>query len=189
MKKITTIISCILLFNCSIDRTISPITSSENVILERFQKLDKSNKSFISNENEPGENLLLCLTFIDKISKKPLSNHQASFYHTSTDGEYQPSNPNDETTARLNGTAKTNKFGEIYIETILPGNYGNSPNNRHIHTTFYKFKPKNYDIFFKQYSEAFGNFMNSGKDQLLLADLKKTRDNKLVCFMTIEVKK
>lgn len=188
MRKIIVIFLCSLFYQCSVDRTIPTITKTENINLLEFQKLDRRNKLFITDDYEPGEKLILCLTFINKDSKETLSNQQVIFYHTSTNGKYEPSNPNDETTARLNGSAITNDSGNIYIETILPGDYGSAEDNRHIHTGVYGAKPEAYDIFFNQYSSVMGTYMNSGNDQMFFTDLKKTQDNKLVCFVVIEVK-
>jgi len=187
MKHIIILLISFLFIRCSVDRTILSITDNETITLENFQKMDSLNKVIIANEKEPGEKLLLCLTFIDKESKKVLSNHRVSFYHTSTDGKYEPTKPNDETTARLNGTATSNEIGKIYVRTILPGDYGSSKDNRHIHTTVYATKPKNNDILFKQYSSRIGRFMNLGNNNVFYANLKKTRDNMLICFVTIEV--
>ena len=187
MRKIIVIFLCSLFYQCFVDRTIPTITKIESIKLFEFQKLDIRNKLFITNDSEPGEKLILCLTFINKDSKETLSNQHVAFYHTSTIGEYEPSNPNDETTARLNGSAITNDSGKIYIETILPGDYGSGENNKHIHTSVYGAKPKAYDIYFNQYSSGMGTFMNSGNNQMFFTDLKKTHDNKLVCFVVIEV--
>ncbi len=83
----------------------------------------------------------------------------------------------------------TNEKGQLYLETILPGDYGSSADNRHIHTAVSGAKPEAYDIFFKQYSGGGpGAFLSSGNDQMFTADLKKTTDNTLVSFLTIEVK-
>ena len=188
MKKIILVFSCLLFFQCSADRTIVQITDDEVISLEKFQRMDSLHKLFIADEKEPGEELMLCLTFIDKASKEVLPNQKVSFYHTSTIGEYEPSNPNDETTARLNGTAITNQSGEIFVKTILPGDYGSGKNNRHVHTTVHSARPEAYDIFFEQYSSGFGGFMNSGNDQIFYANLKKTADSTLVSFLTMEVK-
>ena len=144
----------------------------------------------ITDENEPGEKLILCLTFIDKESKRNLPNQLVKFYHTSTDGIYEQTDPIDESTARLNGQAFTNSEGQIYVETILPGDYGSSDDNRHIHTTIvFELKPKYYDIFFNQYKGRVARFMDSGNDHMFFADLKRTKENKLVSFLTIEVKR
>ena len=188
IRAFVVLISCFLFFQCSVDRSIYPISKAEYNFLTEFQNLEDVHKLKITDDKEPGEKLMLCLTFVNKESKSVLNNQRVSFYHTSTEGEYEPSNPNDETTARLNGISATNKDGKIYIETILPGDYGSSENNRHIHTTVHGARPEAYDIFFKQFSGGMGKLTNSGNDQMFFADLKKTEDNTLVCFITIEAK-
>lgn len=174
--------------SCSIDRTIVKVSESEHKTLTTFQKLQSKSVLKITDKNEPGEKLILCLTFIDKETKKQLSNQSVHFYHTSTEGNYEPTDANDESTARLNGKAITNNKGQIYIETILPGDYGSSADNRHIHTTVAGARPEAYDIHFKQYTGYMGKNFANGSDQHFLADLKKTKENILVCFLTIEVK-
>lgn len=178
----------LIFFSCSIDRTILQLTENENNTLLIFQKIPSKSSLKIADENEPGEKLLLCLTFIDKESKRNLSNQLVQFYHTSTNGNYDPAAPSDDSTARLNGESLTNSKGQIYIETILPGDYGSSADNRHIHTTVVGAHPEAYDINFKQYTSYMGTNFSKGSDQHFLADLKKTKDNKLVSFLTIEVK-
>jgi protocatechuate 3,4-dioxygenase beta subunit len=173
---------------CSIDRSMSSLSEPELSTLKRFKMFPLENQLNICDDNEPGQRLMLCLTFISKESKKPLPNLNVHLYHTSIDGEYNPSNVNDETTARLNGSVVTNKEGEAFVETILPGDYGSSADNRHIHTTVDAAKPQAYDIHFKQYTGRMGrNFIN-GSDPHFLADLKQTDDSTLVAFVTMEVK-
>ena len=189
MNRLLIIAFSLSLFSCSIDRTILEVSVNENKTLTNFQKLQSKNILEIAEENEPGEKLILCLTFIDKESKRNLPNQLVKFYHASTDGKYEQSDPNDESTARLNGQALTNSEGQIYIETILPGDYGSSVDNRHIHTSvIFELKPKYYDIFFNQYKSRIAKFMDSGNEHMFYADLKKTKENKLVSFLTIEVK-
>lgn len=189
MNKLILLLFFIFSFSCSIDRTIINVSEKENNTLINFQKLPTKNILKITDENEPGEKLLLCLTFIDKQSKIKLSNQLVKFYHTGTNGNYEQANPNDESTARLNGQSMTNDIGQIYIETILPGDYGSSNDNRHIHTTVFGAKPEAYDIHFKQYTDYMGNNFIEGSDQHFLANLKKTKEDELVSFLTIEVKK
>jgi hypothetical protein len=188
MKTIVLLFSCVFFVQCSSDRTISPLTEKEDLIFQEFDKMDERNKVFITDKNEPGEPLILCLTFVDKDTGQALSNQKVSFYHTSNEGEYEPSNLNDETTARLNGTAISDTSGRVYVKTILPGDYGSSENNRHIHTTVYGARPENYDIFFKQFSGGMGSLMNAGNDQMFYTQLKRTANNELICFLTIEAK-
>lgn len=189
MNRLILIIFSLSIINCSIDRTIIEVSEVENNTLILFQKLPSKSVLKIASEDEPGEKLILCLTFIDKESRKNLSNQLVKFYHTSTNGNYEPTDPNDESSARLNGKSLTNDKGQVYIETILPGDYGSSDDNRHVHTTVIGAKPEAYDIFFKQYSGGgIGSYLDSGNDQMFMADLKKTKENQLICFLTIEVK-
>lgn len=156
--------------------------------LDAFKNLESKSQVQITTEEEPGQPLWLCLTFVSKESKRPLENQKIHLYHTSTEGEYEPSNSNDESTARLNGTAFTDEKGRIFVKTILPGDYGSSSDNRHIHTTVPHAKPEAYDIGFKQYSGLMAVNFISGSDQHFLAYLKQTTDSTLVTMVTIEVK-
>ena len=170
-------------------RTILEISDNERATLASFQKMPSKSILKITDENEPGEKLILCLTYIDEESKESLPNQLVKFYHTSTNGNYEQTDPNDESTARLSGQAFTDDKGQIYIETILPGPYGSSDDNRHIHTTVIRAKPKNIDIQFKQYTSYMGDRFIEGSDNHFLADLKLTKEDKLISFLTIEVKK
>ena len=188
MNKIKYIFLIILFCGCSVDRSISPLNEKEQALLKEFQSFAPLNQVKIAEDKEPGEKLALCLTIVDKKTKQVVKNQRVHFYHTSTTGDYEPSDPNDETTARLNGTAVTDSNGRIYVETILPGDYGSSEDNRHIHTTVFGAKPEPYDIQFKQYSSYIGRISMSQNEQHFLADLKKTDDGSLVAFLTMEPK-
>ena len=189
MKRIVILIlMSLLLTQCAIDRTIPELTQSEIQTLRAFENLNNNNQVRISELSELGQKLWLCLTFISKETRNPLINEEIKLYHTSTIGEYEPTDPKDESTARLNGTVITNEKGQIFVQTILPGDYGSSADNRHIHTTVKNAKPVAYDIHFKQYTGKMGKNFISGSDQHFFADLKQTKDSILVTFLTIEVK-
>ena len=189
MKRIVTIIlMSFLLTQCSIDRTIQNLIQSEIQTLRAFENLDSKSQLRICEIVEPGQKLWLCLTFVSKETEKPLINEEVKLYHTSTSGEYKPTDPNDESTARLNGTVFTDDKGQIFVQTILPGDYGSSADNRHIHTTVKNAKPVAYDIHFKQYTGRMSKNFISGSDQHFLANLKQTEDSTLITFLTIEVK-
>ncbi|GEM_PF-581604 len=189
MKKILLILLTGILFaQCAIDRTIHELSTSETETLNTFEELPENNQVRISNISEPGQQLWLCLTFISKETKAPLVNEEISLYHTSSAGEYEPVNPNDESTARLRGTVQTDDKGQVFVQTILPGDYGSSADNRHIHTTVKNAKPTAYDIHFKQYTGKMSENFIKGSDQHFLADLKQTEDGTLITFLTIEVK-
>lgn len=178
----------LILFSCSIDRTTNSISSTETHILKDYLQLPSAHQLQISHPDEPGKQLTLCLTFVDRVSGEPLPNQKVHFYHTDTNGEYLPSISSDESTARLNGSALTDERGRILVQTILPGDYGSSSDNRHIHTTVFGAKPEAYDIHFKQYTGFMGTRFADGSDQHFLVNLKKDENDELIAFLTIEVK-
>ncbi len=178
----------LLSFGCKSDPGFLTVSNQETLDLNDFKKIESISRSTITKEDEPGEKLLLCLKYIDKENKKPLLNQEVKFYHTSDLGEYDPADPEDESTARLKGTAVTSKRGRIYIETILPGDYGSSDDNRHIHSIVKGAKPETYDIHFLQYTGFMGKRFIENSDQHFLAELKYNKDSTLVAFLTIEVK-
>ena len=183
------LIATIVIFKFNyIDRTILDLSSSEVKLVNDYLALDAKHKVSIASENEPGNRLILCLTFLNKDNNKPVSSNRIMFYHTSSSGEYSPKDTNDESTARLNGEAITNEDGRIFVETILPGDYGSSSDNRHIHTIVFGAKPEGYDIHFKQFTGFMGESFVEGSDQHFLADLKYTEDSTMVSFLKIYVK-
>lgn len=188
MHRLLIFFSVFLFVQCAVDRTINSLSDDDIINLEAFQNLDISHRDIIADDTEPGEQLQVCATFVNRESKTALANQKISFYHASTEGEYEPTDPNDDSTARLNGSAITDAQGRVYFETILPGDYGSSENNRHIHTTVERPQPKYYDIFFDQYSGGFGKFMNSQNNQMFFTTLYRNQAGLLVCFVTIEVK-
>ncbi|MEM5564759.1 hypothetical protein WNY78_06570 [Psychroserpens sp. AS72] len=164
------------------------INSDEEKILTEFKKLNNDNIATIANENENGKQLVLCLTYITKETKEIINNQKVFFYQATAQGEYEQIDPNNESTARLNAFAITDKKGRIFVKTVLPGDYGNTDDNRHIHSTVSGAKPEAYDIHFRQYANNnLQNFIKNS-DQHFLANLKYTKDSILVAFMTIEPK-
>ncbi|WP_425392775.1 hypothetical protein [Ekhidna sp.] len=178
----------LILVSCGIDRTTNSISSAETSVFKDFEKLDQAHQVLIAGEDEPGKRLTLCLNFIDKSNDVPLANRKVHFYHTDTNGEYMPQIASDESTARLNGSAMTDSNGKILLSTILPGDYGSSADNRHIHTTVFDAQPEAYDIHFKQYTGTMGKRFVKNSDRHFLADLKRNTDGSLIGFLTIEVK-
>ena len=173
---------------CSVDRTIHDIGEQKMLLFKQYKELDSASKLKIANSDEPGERLLLCLQFVHKKDQKILANQKVKFYHTNTKGEYMPINPGDESSARLSGTAITDKNGKLFLETILPGDYGSTDDNRHIHSTVFGASPEGYDIHFKQYSSYMSKRFIEGSDQHFLADINRMKDGRLIVFLTISCK-
>ncbi len=170
------------------DRTIPPLGDEDRKLLQEFQSLPDESRLSIAPDDEPGERLQLAMTFVDKATGQPLLGRHVHFYHASLAGEYEPQVPADESTARLSADAITDAAGRVFVETILPGDYGSSDDNRHIHTTVRNARPEAYDIHFSQYSTFMLRNFVAGSDQHFLATLWQTEDGRLTCFVTVEVK-
>jgi hypothetical protein len=82
--------------------------------------------------NEPGQRLTLFGTVVDSQTGNPIPGTAVYLYHADANGEYQPSDPSDESTAKLSGEVITNDDGEFIVDTIVPREY-DQPGNRHIH--------------------------------------------------------
>ena len=188
MTRIILLLLAGLATHCTIDRAIPFLDATEENRIKAFQSLDERHQVRIAPRSEPGERLLLCLTFRNRATKQPLTNQSVHFYQATTEGNYEPKDPTDESTARLNGSAVTDPQGRIYVETILPGDYGSGTDNRHIHTTVAGARPEAYDIHFKQYATFMGRRFAARSHQHFLADLKATRGEELVAFLDVACK-
>ena len=180
---------CVLLCTgCSVDRTIPALTDKEEDQLLVFQGLPQSNQLTLTNADEPGETLLLCLTFVRKEDQLPLSNRSIRLYHATQEGKYEPTNPADESTARLGGATRTDAGGRIYLQTILPGDYGSGSDNRHIHTSVEGAHPTAYDIQFAQYANPGLHRFVRSSDQHFMVYLRRQSDGSLVGFVQMEIR-
>ena len=180
----------VLLFctTCTIDRSILLYSAAEAETFSSFQKLPLDQQAIITNEQEDGQSLLLGLTFVDRFNEKPLIGQEVYFYQATNQGLYEAMDPNDESTARLHQQANTNDHGQIFVKTILPGDYGSRSDNRHIHMTIKGAQPEAYDLHFQQFANPMLQKFIRGSDQHFLVDLKYTSDSLLIGFMTIQAK-
>lgn len=176
------------LLACGIDRDIPEVSDQEEEMVLTYAQLIADHKVQITESNELSEPLTLCLQFVDAQTKEPLINQRVHFYHADVTGEYRPAVPGNESTARLSGEASTDEKGRIFFRSTLPGDYGSSADNRHIHTTVFGARPEGYDIHFRQFTGFMGARFIAGSDQHFLAFLKKDSSNNLMAFLTIEVK-
>lgn len=170
------------------DKEFKKITDVEKAILKSFQDVPMSANLKMTTDNEPGEKMILCITFVEKTKKTPLKDQKVLFYQTNNKGEYEPQQAGDEQTARIRGVGFTDVEGRLYIQTILPGSYATRGDGRHIHTAVFGAKPEAYDLHFKQYTGSRGRRFIESRDQFFLVDLKYTDDKQLIGFVTIEVK-
>ena len=187
MRLWSTMLSGILL-SCNNPPAITPSSHTQEQKMSAFNQIPNESILTLASNSEPGTALWLALEFRDKQSGETINHNDIHVYHTASSGDYEPSVPNDESTARLNGWCKTSSDGKILIKTILPGDYGSSTNSRHIHTSVRGAHPEAYDIHFLQYTGPLGKAFIDGSDQHFLVDLHRTDDSILIGFATIEVK-
>lgn len=173
---------------CQSQQEIPTLSEKEHYRMQGYQNLPAKSQLQLASDQEPGERLVICGKMIDRATRQPLKNQRVLFYQTNKDGDYERTDPNDATSARLRGTLQTNDLGMFYLDTILPGDYG-SGGNRHIHTEVENAQPKFYDLFFKPYSSSrVLQFVEDG-DQQFLVDLRRQSDGTLVGFVTMEIKR
>lgn len=86
----------------------------------------------LAGPDEPSQRLLLIGTVIDNQTHHPIPGAQVYLYHADANGEYIPTDPADESTAKLSGQITTSANGEFIVDTIVPREY-DQPGNRHIH--------------------------------------------------------
>lgn len=86
----------------------------------------------LASEEEPGQRLVLFGSVVDAQTNEPIPNAQVYLYHADANAEYNPSDPADESTARLSGEVITGPDGNFTVYTVVPREY-DVPGNRHIH--------------------------------------------------------
>ena len=118
----TIVISAVLILGC----TNKP---QDNIA---YTDTGDKNTLMLAPEDEPGERLIVNFLITDKQTGEPLPNTEVYLYQANTNGEYHPSVPQDESTARLSGVITSDDSGKFTLSTILPGEY-EEPGNRHIH--------------------------------------------------------
>ena len=119
------ILAAILNVRCSNnpqDNISSVIQEDDNVLI-------------LAHADEPGERLLINFAITDKQTNEPIQNAEVYLYQADTNGEYHPTDPEDESTAKLSGVITSDDSGRFTISTILPGEY-EEPGNRHIHINY-----------------------------------------------------
>jgi len=177
------LLSLVILTQCSIgiNETVEYTSEVENKILIEFQQLENKHKSTIADKSEKGESIVLCLTFLDKTDSTALTNQIVGFYNSSTSEILGMNKPINEYAEKTNGLAITDEKGRIFIQSII------TKKNSSISTEIFDAYPKSGTIKFKQNLTQRGiDFVLKHNDHFL-ADIKKTEDENLVSFLTIEV--
>jgi protocatechuate 3,4-dioxygenase beta subunit len=86
---------------------------------------------------EPGTPLTLVIRVVDAQTDAPIADADLLLYQTDDAGAYAPSDPTDESTARLRAQGRVDAAGAFAVRTILPGEYPGAPaGNRHVHLEY-----------------------------------------------------
>ena len=94
--------------------------------------IDRAHTIRLADANEPGQRLTLFGRVVDTENNEPIPDALVYLYHADANGEYLPTDPNDESTAKLSGEIITDDKGQFQVETIVPREY-DQPGNKHIH--------------------------------------------------------
>ena len=155
---------------------IPNITQDEERLLQEFAHFEAPHFLQLTKPDEPGEKLTLIAQLVDRETGRPIPNCRAFLYHTTTEGEYEQTDPDDPTTSRINGEITTNENGRFYISTILPADYPGKKNNRHIHATFYYESEFNLNFFFAPFVTNGIRKWSRESGHGIIMQLKKQKD-------------
>jgi protocatechuate 3,4-dioxygenase beta subunit len=156
--------------------------------LRGFQEMPSAHQLLLTDSDEPGEPLILCLTFESRSTSEPWSNKPVILYHTNSFGDYEMTDESEPLSSKIMGEGMTDSEGRLFVRSILPGNYGNGTDNRHIHTEVPGAKPLYYDVLFKFFRNKLTRENKDYGDQHFRAELYYGMDSILVGFATIRVK-
>lgn len=155
------------------DRTIHPADDALLDELGEYAAMSRLHHMKLADEREPGERLIVLGRLVRAEDGEPIPYHRLHAYQADNEGSYDEEATGDDTTARLRGVVQTDGTGRFMLETILPGDYGSTPGNRHIHLTVPGAKPEAYDFYFKQYAGRGLTSWVEGSDQAVMLDLKR----------------
>lgn len=150
--------------------------------------LELGQKGFIqlAKSDEPGEPLVIYGKIIDGKTNQPIKAASLFLYQTDSSGIYNASGGPDNQ-ARIRGTLHTNENGCFKIKTILPGDYPEQKNSRHLH---YVINAKGYKelksiLFFK----GFTSTNNTGQGPLSVLDIKKDKNGTWIGTIDINMER
>jgi protocatechuate 3,4-dioxygenase beta subunit len=180
MKSVLHFIFCLLLFcsSCQFERHFDEL--GDRTVYESFQNLPSSHQLNLLRIGEAGQSLNLCLTLINGTDGTLLKRKKVEVYHANAKGEYLWQVPGDKKTAKLKGMSLTDDKGRIFIQTLLPGEFGSSNNSRRIHLNIEGVSHKQIDLLFCQYADQqLQKQVESSNDQFLI-ELQKDERSTLI---------
>jgi len=183
MNKLILIMILFCFTQCSIgiDKSMDLISEREEIILNEFQKIRNKHKAITEGISERGKSILLCLTFVKTEDSTVFKNETVGFYQTANSTIIGMNKPSEIEVLKTKGLALTDNKGRILVETTI------NNNNSFIFMEIFETNPKSGTINFKQYLTQRGIDFTLKSDEHFLGNIKKTKEGKLVCFITIKV--
>ena len=170
------------------DRTVHPASPALLAQRTGYARLDSLHRVSLADDTEPGQRLLILGRLVRLEDGRPIQNHPIRFYHADHDGSYDEATPGQEDTARIQGTVQTDSLGRFLVSTVMPGDYGSSTDNRHIHMSVAGARPEAYDFFFSQYINAGLRRWANGSDQAVVLDLTQMEGDMLLAAGEVRAK-
>lgn len=162
------------------DRTILDADGALAERLREFEGLDAAHRALVAGEDEPGERLEVLVVLVSADSGEPIAGAEVVVFQADRNGSYEPEVAGDESSARLRASVRTDAAGRYLISTVVPGDYGSTEDNRHIHTMVEGGKPAGYDLFFGQYMNGGLARWARGNSQAFVLDLRRLSDGRLI---------
>lgn len=116
-----------------------------------YAALAPEHHALLAGADEPGDRLIVLGRLLDAADGSGLPGRTIIFYQAGRNGSYDEAIAGDESSARLRGEVTTDADGRFVVSTVLPGDYGATSDNRHIHMSVSGARVGNYDYYFSQY--------------------------------------
>ncbi len=157
--------------------------------LAEFQALAPEHRVTIAGADEPGEGLVVLGTLVRaEDPERALPGARFLLFHADTGGSYDERVEGDDSTARLAAQLTTDERGRFMVSTILPGDYGSTNDNRHIHTLIEGASPESYDLYFAQHINPGLRRWAERSSQAFIVTLQRLDDGRLLGEATLEVR-
>ena len=168
---------------------ILPVDEALAAQIDTHEALPAEHRLVLAGEDEPGRDLMILGRLVRSESGEPLAHRYIEFYQADSAGSYDETDPGVEGNARIRGTVQTDSKGLFSLSTVMPGDYGSTKLNRHIHISVPGADPEAYDFYFRQ-------FVNNGlrswaetSDQAILVDLRASPSGTLVGSAVVRAKR
>ena len=187
MKYLTLLFFLLLTIQAN-SQDLPSATASIRGQLTVFQSLDKAHLAQPSPADEPGTRMQLMVEIVSKETGKGISQETLFLYHTTQEGVYETTVPQDPITAKLQAHVQTDEKGRFLIQSIVPGQYPSSNNPPHIHLQLDAAQPPYYDILFDHKIGKMGRRQAERHDQMFIASMYQGDEGELIGYVRITVK-